>query len=46
MIQNAGSIERALPGRSTLTVNVTNSRGVHDMRKRKSMRTFPEVTIR
>ena len=33
MIQSAGSIERALPGRTTLTVNVTNSRGVHDMRQ-------------
>jgi hypothetical protein len=33
MFQNAGSIERALPGRTTLTVNVTDSRGVHDMRE-------------
>jgi len=35
MIQNAGSIERALPGRTTLTVNVTDSRGVHDLRERQ-----------
>jgi uncharacterized membrane protein YgcG len=35
MIQNAGSIERALPGRTTLTVNVTDSRGVHDLRQRQ-----------
>jgi hypothetical protein len=32
MLQSAGSVERALPGRTTLTVNVTNSRGVHDSR--------------
>ncbi len=32
MYQAAGSIERALPARSTLTINVTDSRGVHDMR--------------
>ncbi len=31
MIQTAGSIERALPGRTTLTVNVTDTRGIHDM---------------
>jgi hypothetical protein len=35
MIQNAASVERALPGRSTLTVNITDSRGVHDMRLRQ-----------
>jgi hypothetical protein len=35
MIQNAGSIERALPGRSTLTVNITDSRGIHDLRERQ-----------
>ena len=35
MIQYAGSIERALPGRTTLTVNVTDSRGVHDLRERQ-----------
>ena len=35
MIQNAGSIERALPGHTTLTFNVTNSRGVHDLRTRQ-----------
>ena len=35
MIQSAGSIERALPGRTTLTLNVTDSRGVHDMRERQ-----------
>ena len=35
MIQTAGSIERALPGRTTLTLNVTDSRGVHDMRQRQ-----------
>ncbi len=33
MYQAAGSIERALPGRTTLTLNVTDSRGVHDMRQ-------------
>jgi hypothetical protein len=33
MLQSAGSVERALPGRTTLTVNVTNSRGVHDTRE-------------
>jgi len=36
MIQNAASIERALPGRTTLTVNVTDSRGVHDLRERQN----------
>ncbi len=35
MIQNAASIERALPGRTTLTINLTDSRGVHDMRERQ-----------
>ncbi|HVW11913.1 MAG TPA: hypothetical protein VHC90_25210, partial [Bryobacteraceae bacterium] len=35
MIQSAGSIERSLPGRTTLTVNLTDSRGVHDMRTRQ-----------
>lgn len=35
MFQNAASIERALPGRTTLTVQVTDSRGVHDMRERQ-----------
>jgi hypothetical protein len=35
LIQTAGSIERALPGRTTLTVNVTDSRGVHDLRERQ-----------
>lgn len=33
MYQSAGSIERALPGRTTLTVNLTDTRGVHDMRE-------------
>ena len=33
MYQAAGSIERALPGRTTLTLNLTDSRGVHDMRE-------------
>jgi hypothetical protein len=33
MYQAAGSIERALPGRTTLTINLTDSRGVHDMRQ-------------
>jgi hypothetical protein len=33
MYQAAGSIERALPGRTTMTINVTDSRGVHDMRE-------------
>ena len=32
MFQNAASIERALPGRTTLTINLTDSRGVHDLR--------------
>ncbi len=35
MFQNAASIERALPGRTTLTVQITDSRGVHDMRERQ-----------
>jgi hypothetical protein len=35
MYQYAASIERALPGRTTLTVNVTDSRGVHDLRQRQ-----------
>ncbi len=35
MIQTAGSIERSLPGRTTLTVNVTDTRGVHDLRERQ-----------
>jgi len=35
MIQNAASFERALPGRSTLTIQLTDSRGVHDMRERQ-----------
>ena len=35
MLQTAGSIERALPGRTTLTLNVTDSRGVHDLRERQ-----------
>lgn len=33
MYQAAGSIERALPGRTTMTINITDSRGVHDMRQ-------------
>jgi hypothetical protein len=35
MYQYAASVERALPGRTTLTVNVTDSRGVHDLRQRQ-----------
>ncbi|HVV46882.1 MAG TPA: carboxypeptidase regulatory-like domain-containing protein [Bryobacteraceae bacterium] len=35
MIQTAASVERSLPGRTTLTVNVTDSRGVHDQRTRQ-----------
>jgi hypothetical protein len=35
MYQYAMSIERSLPGRTTLTVNVTDSRGVHDLRQRQ-----------
>ncbi len=35
MIQSAFSIERSLPGRTTLTINATDSRGVHDMRQRQ-----------
>jgi hypothetical protein len=35
MIQNAASIERALPGKTTLTINLTDTRGVHDMRERQ-----------
>ncbi|HVW11256.1 MAG TPA: carboxypeptidase regulatory-like domain-containing protein [Bryobacteraceae bacterium] len=35
MYQSAASIERALPGRTTLTVNVTDTRGVHDLRERQ-----------
>jgi len=35
MLQSAGSIERALPGRTTLTVNLTDTRGVHDSRERQ-----------
>jgi len=32
MIQSAASVERSLPGRTTLTVNLTDTRGVHDFR--------------
>jgi hypothetical protein len=35
MYQYAASVERSLPGRTTLTVNVTDSRGVHDLRQRQ-----------
>ena len=35
MYQSAASIERALPGRTTLTLNLTDTRGVHDMRQRQ-----------
>lgn len=35
MVQSAASIERSLPGRTTMTFNVTDSRGVHDMRTRQ-----------
>jgi hypothetical protein len=35
MLQNAASIERALPGRTTLTLNVTDTRGVRDLRERQ-----------
>ncbi len=35
MYQNAASLERALPGRTTLTINLTDSRGIHDMRERQ-----------
>lgn len=35
MYQYAASVERSLPGRTSLTVNVTDSRGVHDMRQRQ-----------
>ena len=35
MYQYAASVERALPGRTTLTVNVTDTRGVHDLRQRQ-----------
>ena len=35
LMQTAGSIERSLPGRTTLTINITNSRGVHDARQRE-----------
>jgi hypothetical protein len=41
MYQAAGSLERALPGRSTLTINVTNSRGIHDMRTAQINAYFP-----
>jgi len=41
MIQSAASIERSLPGRTTMTVNVTDSRGVHDMRTRQINAPFP-----
>jgi len=32
-VSGGGSIERALPGRTTMTINLTDSRGVHDMRE-------------
>ncbi len=35
MMQFAGSVERALPGRTSLTINLTDSRGVHDARTRQ-----------
>ncbi len=35
MYQYAASVERALPGRTTLTLNLTDSRGLHDLRQRQ-----------
>jgi hypothetical protein len=34
MMQSALSVERALPGRTSLSVSLTDSRGVHDARQR------------
>jgi hypothetical protein len=34
-LQSAGSMERALPGHTTLTINLTDTRGVHDSRQRQ-----------
>ena len=34
MMQSAASIERALPHKTTLAVNIVDSRGVHDSRMR------------
>lgn len=39
MMQSSGSVERALPGRTSVSVSMTDSRGVHDMRMR-SINTF------
>ena len=44
MYQAAGSIERALPGRTTMTINVTDSRGVHDMREEQINAINPCIT--
>ena len=45
MIQSAASIERSLPGRTTVTVNVTDSRGVHDMRQRQINAPLPGTSV-
>ena len=35
MMQSAVSMERSLPGRTSLTLNLTDTRGVHDLRERQ-----------
>src|SRR6185437_2178403 len=45
MIQSAASVERSLPGRTTVTVNVTDSRGVHDMRTRQINAPLPGTSV-
>ena len=35
MMQSAFSVERSLPGRTSLTINLTDTRGLHDLRQRQ-----------
>ena len=46
MLQSAGSVERALPGRTTLTLNVTDSRGCTIHESGRSTRRCRALTIR
>ena len=46
MMQTAFSMERALPGRTSLSVSLTDSRGIHDSRTRSINAPFPGTTIK
>ena len=46
MMQAALSVERALPGRTSLSVNLVNSRGVHTLRQRDVNAPFPAPLVR